>query len=113
MKSRSSHWVHQTLPKLAAFAWREGYGAVSVSKSQEATLMKHIAGQHEQPKHEDLKTQFLQRLRSHEIEFDERCVLDQRRSRSSPRLSERVIAPIGHRDVATGGVKRSIAQPLE
>lgn len=35
VKASSSHWVHQTLPNLRAFAWQEGYAVFSVSKSQE------------------------------------------------------------------------------
>lgn len=35
VKSRLSKWVHDTYPALGAFAWQEGYGAFSVSKSQE------------------------------------------------------------------------------
>lgn len=35
VKARSSSWVHDTFPNLGAFAWQEGYGVFSVSKSQE------------------------------------------------------------------------------
>lgn len=76
VKSRSSLWVHQTFPNLAAFAWQEGYSAFSVSKSQEEAVKKYIAGQAEHHKHEDFKTELLRFLRAHEIEFDERYVFD-------------------------------------
>jgi REP element-mobilizing transposase RayT len=76
VKSRSSLWVHQTFPPLAEFAWQEGYSAFSVSKSQEPDLKKYIAGQAEHHQHEDFKTELLQFLRAHEIEFDERYVFD-------------------------------------
>lgn len=72
IKARSSLWVHQTFPKLAAFAWQEGYSAFSVSKSQEEAVKKYIAGQHDHHKREDFKTELLRFLRAHEIEFDER-----------------------------------------
>src|SRR4029079_571058 len=35
VKAGSSKWVHDTFPGLGAFAWQEGYGAFTVSKSQE------------------------------------------------------------------------------
>jgi len=76
MKARSSLWVHQTLPNLCAFAWQEGYSAFSVSKSQEEAVKKYIASQAEHHKREDFKTELLRMLRLHQIEFDERYVLD-------------------------------------
>jgi REP element-mobilizing transposase RayT len=76
VKARSSLWVHQTLPKLAAFAWQEGYAAFSVSKSQEEAVKKYIAGQAEHHTKEDFKAELLRFLRAHEIEFDERYVFD-------------------------------------
>lgn len=76
VKARSSLWVHQTFPKLAAFAWQEGYAAFSVSKSQEGAVKKYIAGQHDHHKREDFKTELLRFLRAHDIEIDERYVFD-------------------------------------
>jgi putative transposase len=40
VKSNSSRWVHQTYHQARAFAWQEGYGAFSVSKSEESRVMK-------------------------------------------------------------------------
>ncbi len=45
LAERLSLWAHQTFPELAAFAWQEGYGAFSVSMSQEEAVKKNIAGQ--------------------------------------------------------------------
>jgi REP-associated tyrosine transposase len=47
IKSRSSLRVHQTFPRLDAFAWQEGYAVFSVSKSQEGAVKKYIASQAE------------------------------------------------------------------
>ena len=76
VKSRSSGWVHETFPTLGAFAWQEGYGAFSVSKSQEEVVKKYIGGQAAHHKKEDFKSELLRLLRVHEIEFDERYVFD-------------------------------------
>ncbi|MCC7292749.1 MAG: IS200/IS605 family transposase [Phycisphaerales bacterium] len=76
VKARSSKWLHDTFPTLAAFAWQEGYSAFSVSKSQEEAVKKYIAGQAEHHKKEDFKAELLRMLRLHEIEFDEKYVFD-------------------------------------
>ena len=76
VKSRSSKWVHDTYPKLAAFAWQEGYSVFSVSKSQEEAVKKYIAGQAEHHKKEDFKSELLRILRAHGVEFDEKYVFD-------------------------------------
>ncbi len=76
VKARSSKWVHDTFPKLGAFAWQEGYSVFSVSKSQEEAVKKYIAGQAEHHKKEDSKSELLRILRAHGVEFDERYVFD-------------------------------------
>jgi putative transposase len=76
VKARSSKWVHDTFPKLGAFAWQEGYGVFSVSKSQEEAVKKYIAGQAEHHRKEDFKSELLRILRAHGVEFDEKYVFD-------------------------------------
>ena len=76
VKSRSSKWVHDTFPQLGAFAWQEGYGVFSVSKSQEEAVKKYIAGQAEHHQKEDFKSELLRILRAHGVEFDEKYVFD-------------------------------------
>ena len=76
IKSRSSKWVHETIPNLSTFAWQEGYAVFSVSKSQEDTLKRYIAIQAEHHKKEDFKSELLRLLRAHGIDFEERYVFD-------------------------------------
>jgi len=76
LKARSSKWVHDQFPALGAFAWQEGYGVFSVSKSQEEVVKKYISCQAEHHKQEDFKSELLILLRVHEIDFDERYVFD-------------------------------------
>ena len=76
IKARSSRWVHDTFPKLGAFAWQEGYSVFSVSKSQEEGLKKYIAGQAEHHKKEDFNSELLRILRAHGVEFEEKYVSD-------------------------------------
>lgn len=76
VKARSSKWVHDTFPNLAAFAWQEGYSVFSVSKSQEEAVKKYITGQAEHHQKEDFKSELLRVLRAHGVDFDERYVFD-------------------------------------
>ena len=76
VKARSSKWIHDTFPELHSFAWQEGYGAFSVSKSQEYAVKRYIEGQAEHHKSEDSGSEFLRLLRAHGVEFDEKYVLD-------------------------------------
>jgi putative transposase len=76
VKSRSSKWVHETYPTLAAFGWQEGYSVFSVSKSQEQAVKAYIAKQAEHHSQEDFKSEHLRLLRAHGVTFDERYVFD-------------------------------------
>jgi REP element-mobilizing transposase RayT len=76
VKARSSKWMHENFGSLGAFAWQEGYGAFTVSKSQEQIVKKYIQGQREHHKKEDFKSELLRLLRAHGIEFDEKYVFD-------------------------------------
>lgn len=76
VKSRSSKWIHETYPPLAAFAWQEGYSVFTVSKSREAAVKKYIADQHEHHKKEDFMSELLRIFRAHGVEFDEKYVFD-------------------------------------
>ncbi len=42
VKSRSSKWVHETFPNLDNFAWQEGYGGFTVSKSAVPSVEDYI-----------------------------------------------------------------------
>jgi len=76
VKARSSKWMHESFPELNAFAWQEGYGVCSVSKSQEPALKRYIAGQAEHHRKEDFQSEYLRILRAHGVAFDERYVFD-------------------------------------
>src|SRR5690348_3643702 len=47
MKSNSSRWVHETFPRAADFMWQNGYGAFSVSYSEDQRVRNYILGQEE------------------------------------------------------------------
>lgn len=69
LKSNSSRWVHDEI-KQTVFKWQEGYGAFSVSRSNEATVDRYIRRQKEHHKKRDFKMEFLDLLEKHEIDYD-------------------------------------------
>jgi len=76
VKSNSSRWVHQTYRQARAFAWQEGYGAFSVSKSDEKRVSKYVQNQENHHRKRTFKEEFLLLLEKHEIEYDERYLWD-------------------------------------
>ncbi len=47
LKGDSSKWIHETFPELRDFAWQEGYGAFTVSKSNLESVVSYIQKQRE------------------------------------------------------------------
>jgi len=45
VKGASSRWIHETFPKMEAFAWQEGYGAFSIGISQVEETRRYIESQ--------------------------------------------------------------------
>ena len=71
IKGRSSKWINETFPQLGRFAWQEGYGGFTVSKSAAPKVEGYIARQKEHHKRRDFKSEYLELLRRHGTEFDE------------------------------------------
>ena len=74
VKGRWSKWINETFPHFGRFSWQEGYGGFTVSKSAVPEVEAYIARQKERHRRMDFKTEFLELLRCHGIEFDERDV---------------------------------------
>jgi putative transposase len=73
-KTLSSKWVHETFVTEADFAWQEGYGAFSVSRSNVPKVAAYIEGQAEHHKKMTFEEEFIQLLERHGIEYDPRYV---------------------------------------
>ena len=71
IKGRSSRWVDEELPQYSPFAWQEGYGGFTVSKSAVSDVERYIERQKERHKRQDFKQELMELLRLHEIEFEE------------------------------------------
>jgi putative transposase len=71
IKGRSSKWVHETFPEHSQFAWQEGYGGFTVSASSVPAVKDYITQQKQHHRVQDSRTEFLELLRRHGVEFDE------------------------------------------
>ena len=72
LKGGSSKWIHDSFPALAAFAWQDGYGAFSVSKSQVPDVVEYVANQREHHRARTFQEEFRALLEKHGMEYDER-----------------------------------------
>lgn len=76
IKANSSGWIHQEIQNQRGFAWQTGYGAFTVSYSGRAAVRSYLATQEEHHRTRTFQEEFLELLRRHEIEFDERFLWD-------------------------------------
>jgi putative transposase len=74
LKGGSSKWIHETFPEMRGFAWQDGYGAFTVSKSHLPEIVRYIQGQEEHHRAKTFQEEYLAFLQKHGIEYDERYV---------------------------------------
>ena len=72
VKSNSSRWVHESFPVLRNFAWQEGYGAFSVSKSEEGKVVNYVRNQERHHEKRTFKEELVELLEKHGIDYDKR-----------------------------------------
>ncbi|TKJ37945.1 transposase [candidate division LCP-89 bacterium B3_LCP] len=66
-KGSSSRWIHEKFPDLQEFAWQEGYGAFTVSRSILDRTIAYINNQAEHHQNMTSEDEFLLLLRKHDI----------------------------------------------
>jgi len=76
VKKGSSKWMKSDGPRNPDFCWQAGYGAFSVSQSNEETVKGYIENQDEHHNRVTFQDELRALLRRHKIEFDERYVWD-------------------------------------
>jgi putative transposase len=76
IKTNSSSWVHETFANLRGFAWQTGYGAFTVSHSNTGAVSRYIGHQVEHHRVRTFQEEFMEFLKRHEIEFEERYLWD-------------------------------------
>ena len=76
VKSNSSRWIHESFATSKGFAWQEGYGAFSVSKSEQRRVIRYIRNQRRHHAKRSFKDEFIEFLVQNEIEYDEKYLWD-------------------------------------
>ena len=76
VKSGSSNWLNGKKYLPGKFAWQDGFGAFSYSKSQVDIVVKYILNQPEHHKKQTFQEEYLLLLQKFEIEFDERYLFE-------------------------------------
>jgi len=72
LKGDSSKWMHEEFPALREFAWQDGYGAFTVSKSNLPEVIHYIENQREHHRKKTFQEEYREFLQKHGIEYDER-----------------------------------------
>ena len=76
IKAVSSDWIHARVPGLSDFAWQNGYGSFTVSKSLGREVERYIANQQKRHQKETFEHELIALLDLHEVEYDPDYVLD-------------------------------------
>ncbi|HEX3582207.1 MAG TPA: IS200/IS605 family transposase [Thermoanaerobaculia bacterium] len=71
LKGDSSKWIHEELG-LIDFAWQEGYGAFTVSKSDVDAVRRYVQAQEEHHRKRTFQEEYRALLERDGIDFDER-----------------------------------------
>ncbi len=72
IKADSSNFVNKKRWVRGKFSWQEGYGAFSYGHSQLDTIVRYIENQERHHKRRTFKDEYLNFLRSFEIEFNDK-----------------------------------------
>jgi REP element-mobilizing transposase RayT len=76
IKGGSSAWIHETFPHLRGFAWQDGYGAFTVSKSSVEDVANYIRNQREHHRTKTFQEEYRAFLKKHQIDYEERYLWD-------------------------------------
>jgi REP element-mobilizing transposase RayT len=76
LKTRSTRWIKQKVPRYREFQWQSGYGAFSIGKSQETALRRYIATQKQRHRKVTFQEELRAFLKKYGVAYDERHVWD-------------------------------------
>ena len=75
IKGDSSGWINENRFASSRFAWQEGYGAFSYSRSHLSSVINYIENQEEHHRKKSFVEEFKLLLKVSGIDFDERYIL--------------------------------------
>ena len=76
IKAGSSKWLNERDDVNGRFEWQTGYGAFTVSQSQVPVVRRYIQGQEEHHRTRSFKEEYIEFLKRHGINFEERYLFD-------------------------------------
>ena len=68
LKGDSSKWIHQEFAALHSFAWQDGYGGFTVSKSNLPNVIRYIQKQRKHHQKKTFQREYMEYLKRHRIE---------------------------------------------
>ncbi len=74
VKTESSKWIKEKKFCSSTFAWQEGYGAFSYSKSHVQNVIRYIQNQEMHHRKETFLDEYRHFLRSFEVDYEERYI---------------------------------------
>lgn len=74
VKQDSTKWINKNSLSKSSFSWQEGYGAFSYSKDQLPRVIRYIKNQEEHHRVKPFREEYLELLKAHDIEFDEKYI---------------------------------------
>ncbi|MHA6279816.1 IS200/IS605 family transposase [Salinimicrobium sp. CAU 1759] len=76
VKASSSKWINEEKLTKEKFAWQEGYGAFSYSRSQVPRLIRYIENQEEHHRKKTFKQEYITILEELEIPYDSKYIFN-------------------------------------
>ena len=76
LKSNTTKYIHEGSGPRVVFAWQDGFGAFTVSPSNKEAVGNYIRTQMEHHRQLTFKEEYLEFLRKHDVEFDQRYVFE-------------------------------------
>ena len=76
IKGGSSKWIKAEFPGMRGFAWQDGYGAFTVSKSNLSEVICYVQNQREHHRTKSFQEEFVALLVRHGVDYDEQYLWD-------------------------------------
>ncbi len=74
IKGNSSKWINEQRRLQFKFAWQEGYGAFTVSKSQISMVSQYVRDQEKHHQKQSFKEELIELLKLHRVDYDEQFI---------------------------------------
>lgn len=76
VKASSSKWINENKFLRGRFAWQEGYGAFSYSKSQRNSVIRYIMNQEAHHKNVTFREEYIGLLKKFEVNFSDQYLFE-------------------------------------